>query len=148
MVIPYTQRSRIQGLGCCMSLSLSTWVLVDQVAILHILDRHEQALPRIATLLTLRYKDENKGGELVHAVNTHYDHLGVRARAESSLLIRSAIWHWVHDVEQKEKPPVVAPVVFFGDFSELIKLGRGKFGTDYRTSTLKIHHRARMVTRI
>ncbi|KAL0252313.1 hypothetical protein I308_101702 [Cryptococcus tetragattii IND107] len=77
----------------------------------------DAALPRIATLLTLRYKDENKGEELIHAVNTHYDHLGVRARAESSLLIRSAIWHWVHDVEQKEKPPVVAPVVFFGDFN-------------------------------
>lgn len=84
---------------------------------------HDQALPRIATLLTVRYKDENKGGELIHAVNTHYDHLGVRARAESSLLIRSAIWHWVHDVEQKEKPPVVAPVVFFGDFSEFDQTG-------------------------
>ncbi|OXM76596.1 endonuclease/exonuclease/phosphatase [Cryptococcus neoformans Bt63] len=77
----------------------------------------DAALPRIATLLTLRYKDKDKGGELIHAVNTHYDHLGVRARAESSLLIRSAIWHWVHDVERKEKPPVVAPVVFFGDFN-------------------------------
>lgn len=126
VVIPYTQYPWIQGLGCCTSLSLFTWLLVDQTVTRHFLDWQNQALPRIATLLTLRYKDKDKGGELIHAVNTHYDHLGVRARAESSLLIRSAIWHWVHDVERKEKPPVVAPVVFFGDFSELIKSVRMK----------------------
>ncbi|WVQ74700.1 hypothetical protein IAR50_004304 [Cryptococcus sp. DSM 104548] len=74
-------------------------------------------LPRIATLLTLKYKDPSKKGELVHAVNTHYDHRGTTARAQSSLLVRSAIWQWVKDVEREEKPGKVGPLVFFGDFN-------------------------------
>ncbi|WRT65727.1 uncharacterized protein IL334_002675 [Kwoniella shivajii] len=75
----------------------------------------DAALPRIATLLTLRRKD--KKGCLVHAVNTHYDHLGLRARAESSLLIRSQIWQWVKRIEEREKVEVEGPVILFGDFN-------------------------------
>ncbi|ODO04522.1 hypothetical protein I350_05126 [Cryptococcus amylolentus CBS 6273] len=74
-------------------------------------------ITRIATLLTLKYKDPSKKGELVHAVNTHYYHKDTTARAESSLLVRSSIRKWVEDIEQKEKPSKVGPVVFFGDFN-------------------------------
>ncbi|WVR03797.1 hypothetical protein IAU60_000792 [Kwoniella sp. DSM 27419] len=73
----------------------------------------DAALPRIATLLTLRTVDD----KLVHAVNTHYDHIGVRAKAESSLLIRSQIWEWVRSVQKEEKTSCRAPILLFGDFN-------------------------------
>ncbi|WWC96947.1 hypothetical protein V866_003822 [Kwoniella sp. B9012] len=75
----------------------------------------DAALPRIATLLTLRRREKNGG--LVHAVNTHYDHLGIRARAESSLLIRSQIYNWVKRIEEDEKVKEEGPVILFGDFN-------------------------------
>ncbi|WWC87916.1 uncharacterized protein L201_002816 [Kwoniella dendrophila CBS 6074] len=75
----------------------------------------DAVLPRIATLLTLRRLD--KKDELVHAVNTHYDHIGIRARAESSLLIRSQIWNWVKQVEGDEKAEKEGLVILFGDFN-------------------------------
>ncbi|WVQ78782.1 hypothetical protein IAT38_000873 [Cryptococcus sp. DSM 104549] len=74
-------------------------------------------LPRIATLLTLRHRAPEKGGELVHAVNTHYDHRGLEARAQSSLLIRSQIWQWVTTVEKEGQPSSIGPIVLFGDFN-------------------------------
>ncbi|WVW80174.1 hypothetical protein I302_102151 [Kwoniella bestiolae CBS 10118] len=75
----------------------------------------DAALPRIATLLTLRQRHKND--ELLHAVNTHYDHLGLRARAESSLLIRSQIYDWVKKVEEEAKVAKEGPVILFGDFN-------------------------------
>lgn len=66
---------------------------------------------RIATLLSLA----DVHGGTVHAVCTHYDDRGVRARAESSLLIRAAIREFVDEVEGGGDP---GPVLLFGDFSE------------------------------
>lgn len=67
---------------------------------------------RIATLLSLK-----DGNNAVHVVNTHYDDRGVKARAESSLLIRQAIKEFVDESESKGAPKN-GPVVLFGDFSE------------------------------
>ncbi|WWC68613.1 uncharacterized protein I206_102543 [Kwoniella pini CBS 10737] len=75
----------------------------------------DAALPRIATLLTLRKIGKN--GKLVHAINTHYDHLGIKARAESSLLIRSQIYNWVKQIEKEEKIKEKNPIILFGDFN-------------------------------
>ncbi|ODN86564.1 endonuclease/exonuclease/phosphatase [Cryptococcus wingfieldii CBS 7118] len=77
----------------------------------------DASLTRIATLLTLRYRDGDQEGKLVHAFNTHYDDQGVEARANSSLLLRATIKQWVDDVEQDENAGGDAPVVFFGDFN-------------------------------
>ncbi|ORY22513.1 Endonuclease/exonuclease/phosphatase [Naematelia encephala] len=79
-------------------------------------------LCRIATLVTLRYKD---GGELVHVVNTHYDDQGVRARAESSLIIRDHAHRWASQVDAEEQKRSTStstmrgnsPVVLLGDFN-------------------------------
>lgn len=72
-----------------------------------------QSQTRIATLLTLREKCD---GSFVHAICTHYDHIGVRARANSSLLIRTAIHDWVTGIEGRTSSD--SPVILFGDFSE------------------------------
>ncbi|WVF65820.1 hypothetical protein IAT40_000557 [Kwoniella sp. CBS 6097] len=84
----------------------------------------DAALPRIATLATFRPRQtrQNSSGSsstpsLTHAVCTHYDHQGLRARAESSLLIRSQIWRWVKSVEEEEKVDREGVVVLFGDFN-------------------------------
>ncbi|WOO80679.1 uncharacterized protein LOC62_03G004202 [Vanrija pseudolonga] len=65
---------------------------------------------RIATLLSLA----DVHGGTVHAVCTHYDDRGVKARAESSLLIRAAIRAFVDEVEGGGDP---GPVLLFGDFN-------------------------------
>ncbi|WVQ93459.1 hypothetical protein IAU59_000533 [Kwoniella sp. CBS 9459] len=86
----------------------------------------DAALPRIATLATFRPHPHSAdrlpgtskpGSALIHAVCTHYDHQGLRARAESSLLIRSQIWRWVKKVEDEEKVDREGVVVLFGDFN-------------------------------
>lgn len=69
---------------------------------------------RIATLLTLRAK---VSGEMIHVVNTHYDHIGVRARAESSLLIRERVYQWVKKQEGAAFGRTSAAVILMGDFS-------------------------------
>ncbi|RXK35888.1 hypothetical protein M231_06852 [Tremella mesenterica] len=56
-------------------------------------------LPRIMTLLSL--KDRFRG--LVHVVNTHWDDLGFRARAESGLMMRQEIWRWVRGIDENEQ---------------------------------------------
>lgn len=58
---------------------------------------NNQALSRLATLVKLRWrtpgdKDEKSGkkhkeGETFYVLNTHYDHMGIKARGESSKLI-------------------------------------------------------------
>jgi endonuclease/exonuclease/phosphatase family metal-dependent hydrolase len=67
-------------------------------------------------LLSLK---DRRGGTFVHAVCTHYDDQGVRARGESSLLIRRAIREWVDGVEANAglASMKLAPVILFGDFS-------------------------------
>ncbi|WWC60333.1 uncharacterized protein I303_102904 [Kwoniella dejecticola CBS 10117] len=85
----------------------------------------DAALPRIATFLTLRRRTASKPRKdtgdghrgLIHAVNTHYDHLGLKARAQSSLLIRSQIYEWVKKVEREEQVRAEGPVILFGDFN-------------------------------
>lgn len=57
------------------------------------------------------------GDSTVHVVNTHYDDRGVKARAESSLLIRQAIKEFVGESEAKGASKN-GPVILFGDFSE------------------------------
>lgn len=52
----------------------------------------------------------------MHAVCTHYDHLGLKARAESSLLIRTVVHEWVVGIEGGKTSS--SPVILFGDFSE------------------------------
>ncbi|TXT07216.1 hypothetical protein VHUM_03386 [Vanrija humicola] len=74
---------------------------------------------RIATLLSLA---DNVHGGTVHAVCTHYDDRGVRARAESSLLIRAAIREFVDEVEGAGAGAAGGktdrgPVILFGDFN-------------------------------
>jgi len=55
-------------------------------------------------------------------VNTHYDDRGVKARAESSLIIRDHVKQWVERFEDPNGPDKAgpAPVILIGDFSELI----------------------------
>ncbi|WWD16430.1 hypothetical protein CI109_100856 [Kwoniella shandongensis] len=72
-------------------------------------------LPRIATLVTLR--DRRVAGNLIHAVNTHYDHRGVDARAQSSLLIRAEVHKWVTKIEAAEAVLEPGVVLLFGDFN-------------------------------
>ncbi|KAL7419550.1 hypothetical protein Q5752_005461 [Cryptotrichosporon argae] len=68
---------------------------------------------RIATLLTLHDKANEA---LVHCVNTHYDDRGVRARAESSLVIRTTAHRWATRMEA-EHDFIEGPVILFGDFN-------------------------------
>jgi len=65
--------------------------------------------------LTLRFKDGTEGG-LLHVVNTHYDDQGLKARAESSLIIREYAHRWIEHDEFRENSD--APFIVVGDFSE------------------------------
>jgi endonuclease/exonuclease/phosphatase family metal-dependent hydrolase len=65
----------------------------------------DAALPRIVTWAKL--KDRLSGRPLLW-INTHWDHVGNKARVESAKLMR-------HRVEQKREPGV--PVVVTGDFN-------------------------------
>lgn len=77
-----------------------------------------QGQTRIATLLSLQDRND---GHLVHAVCTHYDDRGVKARAHSSLLIRQKVWEFVDQAEANYKDESRrAPVLLFGDFSKVI----------------------------
>ncbi len=44
-------------------------------------------LPRIVTWAKMKYKDTKKGNKPFYFFNTHFDHLGVQARAESAKLL-------------------------------------------------------------
>jgi hypothetical protein len=75
-----------------------------------------QNLTRIATFLSLEHRGS---GDLVHVINTHYDDMGVRARAESSLLIREYTHKWASDVENKlDLSRREGPVIIIGDLSQ------------------------------
>ncbi|KAK8861652.1 hypothetical protein IAR55_002475 [Kwoniella newhampshirensis] len=75
-------------------------------------------LPRIATIVTLRPLDKENGDQgLVHAINTHYDHKGVEARGQSSLLVRSEIYKWVTNIEAQVGVIEPGPIILFGDFN-------------------------------
>ncbi|WWD16477.1 hypothetical protein CI109_100903 [Kwoniella shandongensis] len=76
----------------------------------------DAALPRIATFLSLRTRTKHRG-PLIHAINTHYDHRGLVARARSSLLIRSQIHRWVGKVEKQENVSEPGVILLFGDFN-------------------------------
>lgn len=109
MVVQDTRCPRLGRLGCSTfqtSLFPNTPPFVDPC----------QSQTRIATLLSLK---DRRGGTFVHAVCTHYDDQGVRARGESSLLIRRAIREWVDGVEANAglASMKLAPVILFGDFS-------------------------------
>lgn len=64
----------------------------------------DAALPRIVTWA--KFRDKRSGEEFFH-FNTHFDHVGVTARAESARLIRARIEQIAGD----------APVVLTGDFN-------------------------------
>lgn len=66
----------------------------------------DAALPRIVTWA--RFRDKATGGEFFH-FNTHFDHIGKVARAESARLIR----------EQITALAGAAPVVLTGDFNAI-----------------------------
>ena len=61
-------------------------------------------------------------------VNTHYDHQGVQARAESSLVIRDHVKRWVERFEDPNGPEKAAPapVILIGDFSKYPRGGQTK----------------------
>ena len=65
----------------------------------------DAAYPRVATWVRLR---ENKGGKVILAINTHWDHIGVEARKQSALQLKQ----WLMD---KRKPE--DHVVVLGDFN-------------------------------
>lgn len=71
---------------------------------------------RIATFLSLRMKVT---GEVLYVINTHYDHRGFQARAESSRMIREHAFEWVAAVEEElglvDKHR--GPVILMGDLS-------------------------------
>ena len=60
-----------------------------------------------------------ESGELVHVVNTHYDDQGVKARAQSSLMLRHHVLSWSTKVEEDERMKS-GPVILLGDFSEYL----------------------------
>lgn len=64
----------------------------------------DAALPRTCTWVNLR---ERESGRQIFVANTHFDHRGVRARAESGKLI----------VKQFSKLPADRPTVVMGDFN-------------------------------
>jgi endonuclease/exonuclease/phosphatase family metal-dependent hydrolase len=72
---------------------------------------------RIATFLSLRMRET---GEVLYVINTHYDHRGFQARAESSRTIREHAFEWVTEVEEElglvDKHR--GPVILMGDLSE------------------------------
>jgi endonuclease/exonuclease/phosphatase family metal-dependent hydrolase len=55
---------------------------------------------------------------MIHVINTHYDHLGIIARAESSWLIRRYAHEYTQRVYKNHWEDPSAPVILFGDFSE------------------------------
>jgi endonuclease/exonuclease/phosphatase family metal-dependent hydrolase len=65
----------------------------------------DAAYPRVATWARLRTK---KGGKMILAVNTHWDHVGVEARKQSALLVKQ--WLIAH---RKAKDHVIV----IGDFN-------------------------------
>lgn len=65
----------------------------------------DAALPRIATWAVLR---ERASGRLVRVLNTHFDHVGVEARAESAALIA----RWV-----VQGPNAGLPAIVLGDLN-------------------------------
>ncbi|RSH94716.1 hypothetical protein EHS25_004521 [Saitozyma podzolica] len=71
---------------------------------------------RIATFLSLRMKVT---GEVLYVINTHYDHRGFQARAESSRMIREHAFEWVTGVEEElglaDKHR--GPVILMGDLN-------------------------------
>lgn len=77
-----------------------------------------QNLTRIATFLCLRRIWD---GGLIHVINTHYDDMGKRARAESSYIIREEAEAYFRAVESglelRRDAPATA-IVLLGDFSE------------------------------
>ena len=55
-------------------------------------------------------------------INTHYDDRGVKARAESSLMIREHAYQWVNMIEDEDKREKsvkgsFSAVILLGDFS-------------------------------
>jgi hypothetical protein len=52
---------------------------------------------------------------MLHVVNTHYDDMGLKARAESSLIIREYARQWVGDKGLQGESD--APFILVGDFS-------------------------------
>lgn len=73
-----------------------------------------QNLTRIATLLCLRHISS---GELVHVINTHYDDMGKKSRAESSYIIRQLSYEYIQAMEQETGSLGASPVILLGDFS-------------------------------
>jgi endonuclease/exonuclease/phosphatase family metal-dependent hydrolase len=65
--------------------------------------------------MTLRFRNNKQGG-LLHIVNTHYDDQGVKARAESSILIRKYAKSWSDEGALQAEE--CAPFIVMGDFSE------------------------------
>lgn len=64
----------------------------------------DAALPRIATFVWLKRKKD--GGQIL-VVNTHYDHMGVKARENSSTLL----------IEEIKRIKGDLPVILMGDFN-------------------------------
>ena len=65
----------------------------------------DAAYPRVATWVRLR---EKKGGKVILAVNTHWDHVGIEARKQSALQLKQ----WLTDHRQPKDH-----VVVLGDFN-------------------------------
>lgn len=65
----------------------------------------DAAYPRVATWVRLR---EKKGGKVILAVNTHWDHVGMEARKQSALQLKQ----WLTDNRKPEDH-----VVVLGDFN-------------------------------
>jgi hypothetical protein len=104
-------------MGCC-GFSPSLPVPVEHSSSLHrnCLLTCVQENVRIATFLSLRMKVT---GEVLYVINTHYDHRGFQARAESSRMIREHAFEWVTGVEEElglaDKHR--GPVILMGDLS-------------------------------
>ena len=55
---------------------------------------------------------------MFHVINTHYDHKGVVARAESSWLIRRYAHEYTQRVYKNHWEDPTAPTILLGDFSK------------------------------
>ena len=72
-----------------------------------------QSQTRIATQVTLSDKEN---GQLTHAICTHWDDQGVKARAESALLIRAESHRRIETIE-RSLGAAPGAVILFGDFN-------------------------------
>ena len=54
----------------------------------------------------------------MHVINTHYDDMGKKSRAESSYIIRQLSYEYFQAMEQEAGTGEISPVILLGDFSK------------------------------